>query len=52
MNQMAVQVPVLTFLGNEHSRISLALDNNIELESFIRVTIDERTDSKAKKSKF
>ena len=34
MNQMAVQVPVLTFSGNEHSRSSPALDDNIELESF------------------
>ena len=52
MNEMAVQVPVLTISGNEHSRSSLALDNNIELESFTGVAIDERTKSKAMKSKF
>ena len=52
MNQMAVQVPVLTFSGNEHSRSSPALDNNIELKSFTDVAIDERTESKATKSKF
>ena len=44
-------VPVLTFLGNEHSRSSLALDNNIELKSFTDVAIDERTESKATESK-
>ena len=42
MKQMAVQVPALTFSGNEHSRGSLALDDNIELESFIGVAIDKR----------
>ena len=47
MNKMAVQVSVLTFSGNEHSRSSLALDNNIELESFTDVAIDERKESKA-----
>ena len=52
MNQMAVQVPVLTFSGNEHSRTSSALDDNIELESFTDVAIDERTESKATESKF
>ena len=51
MNQMAVKVAVLTFSGNEHSRSSLALDNNIELKSFTDVAIDERTESKAKESK-
>ena len=45
-------VPVLTFSGNEHSRSLPAIDNNIELESFTDVAIDERTESKAKKSKF
>ena len=48
---MAVQVPVLTFSGNEHSRSSPALDNNIELKSFTDVAIDERTESKATESK-
>ena len=51
MNQMAVQVPVMTFSGNEHSRSSPALDNNIELKSFTDVAIDERTESKAMESK-
>ena len=45
-------VPVLTFLGNEFSRTSPALDNNIELKSFTDVALDERTESKATKSKF
>ena len=45
MNEMAVQVPSLTFSGNEHSRSSLALDDNIELKSFIGVAIDERKGS-------
>ena len=44
--------PVLTFSGNEHSRSSLALDDDIELESFIDIAINERTESKARKSKF
>ena len=35
--------PILTFSGNEHSRTSSALDNNIELKSFSDVAIDERT---------
>ena len=52
MNQMAVQVPVLTFSGNEHSISSPALGNDIELESFTDVAIDERTESKAMRSKF
>ena len=45
-------VPVLTFSGNEHSRSLLALDDDIELESFIDIAINERTESKARKSKF
>ena len=45
-------VPVLTFSGNKHSRSLPALDNDIELESFTGVAIDERTESKATKSKF
>ena len=36
-------MPVLTFSGIEHSRTSSALDNNIGLESFTDVAIDERT---------
>ena len=52
MNQMAVQVPVLTFSGNEHSRSSLALEGDIELKSFTDVAIDERTKSKATEYKF
>ena len=56
MNKMAVQVPVLTFSGNEHSRSSSALvfltSNDIELGSFTDVAIDERTESKATMSKF
>ena len=55
MNQMAVQVPVLTFSGNEHYRSSLALvfltNNDIELESFTDIAINERTESKAMESK-
>ena len=43
---------LLTFSGNEHSRSSPALDNNIELKSFTDDTIDERTESKAMESKF
>ena len=35
----------------EHSRSLPALDNNIELDSFTVVAIDETTESKAKKSK-
>ena len=49
---MAVKVAVLTFSGNEHSRSSLALDNNIELKSFTDIAIDERRESKATESKF
>ena len=52
MYQMAVLVPALTFSGNEHSRSSLALDDNIELKSFTGDVTDERTESKATKSKF
>ena len=56
MNQMAVEVPVLTFSGNENSRSSLALvfckNNNIELKSIIDVVINERIESKAMESKF
>ena len=52
MNQMAVQVPVLTFSGNEHSRSSLALEDDIKLKSFTDVAIDERTESKATEGKF
>ena len=48
---MAVEVPGLTFSGNEHSRTSSALDTDIELKSFTDVGIDERTESKATKSK-
>ena len=48
MNQMAVQVPVQTFSGNEHSRTSSAIDYNIEFTNFTNVAIDERTESKAK----
>ena len=45
------QVPVPTFSGKEHSRSLLALDDNIELNSFTDVAIDETTESKATKSK-
>ena len=51
INQMAVQVPVQTLSGNGHSRSSPSLDNDIELESFTDVAIDETTESKATKSK-
>ena len=37
---------------NEHSRSSPALDKNIKLNSFTDDAIDERTESKATKSKF
>ena len=46
------QVPVRTSSGKEHSRSLLTLDDNIELESFTDFAIDERTESKATKSKF
>ena len=49
---MTARVPVLTFSDNEHSRSSQALDNGIVLKSFTDVTINERTKSKATKSKF
>ena len=52
MNQMAVQVSVLTFSGNKHSRSSSALGNNIELLSFTDVAIDERTESEVSESNF
>ena len=45
------QVPVQSFSGKEHSRRATALVDDIELESFTDVAIDERTDSKATKSK-
>ena len=49
-NQMAPQVPVLTFSSNEHSKSLLALDKDIELGSFTDVAIDKRTESKATES--
>ena len=52
LNQMAALVPVLAFSGNEHSRSSTALDNNIELKTFTDVATDKRTESKASESKF
>ena len=45
-------VPVLTFSGNKDSRTLPALDDDIELESFTDVAVDESTESKATKSKF
>ena len=45
------QVHVPTFSGKEHFRSLLALDDNIELDSFTDVAINETTESKAKKSK-
>ena len=50
MNQIAVQAPVLTFSGNEHSRSSPAHDDNIELKSFTEVAIDERTEPEVSES--
>ena len=44
---MTARVPILTFSGNENSRSSPALDNDIELKSFSDVANDERTESKA-----
>ena len=41
-------VPLLTLSGNEHSRSLLTLDDNIELDSFTDVAIDEIIESKAK----
>ena len=56
MDQMAVHVPVLTFLANEHLRNSPALafhtNDDIEFNGFADVAIDERIESKATKSKF
>ena len=49
---MAVQLPVLTFSGNERSRSSTAADNDIELKSFTDVAIDERAESEVTESKF
>ena len=43
--------PVLAFSGIENSRSLLTLDDDIELESFTDVVIDETTESKATKSK-
>ena len=43
--------PVLTFSGKENSRSLLTLDNDVELDSFTDVAIDETTESKATKSK-
>ena len=43
--------PVLAFSGIEISRSLLTLDDDIELESFTDVVIDETTESKATKSK-
>ena len=45
-------IMILTFPENDYSIGSLALDNNIELKCFTVVAIDERTESKATKSKF
>ena len=42
--------PVLTFSGKENSRSLPTLDNDIELNSFADVVIDEMTESKATKS--
>ena len=44
-------VPLLNFSGKEHSRSFPTLDNDIELNSFTDVAIDERTELKATKSK-
>ena len=46
-----LMVPLLTLSGNEHSRSLLTLDDDIELDSFTDVVIDETTESKATKSK-
>ena len=43
--------PVLAFSGIENSRSLLTLDDDIELESFTDVVINETTESKATKSK-
>ena len=43
--------PVLTFSGKENSRSLPTLDDDIELNSFTDVAIDETTESKATKSK-
>ena len=55
MDQMAAQVPFLTFSGNEHSRSSPPLvfctNNDIELKSFTDVANHERTELKATESK-
>ena len=44
-------VPVLNFSGNKDSRTLPALDDDIELESFTDVAINETTKSNARKSK-
>ena len=44
-------VPLLDFSGKENSRSLPTLDDDIELDSFTDVAIDETTESKAKKSK-
>ena len=43
--------PVLAFSGIENSRSLLTLVDDIELDSFTDVVIDETTESKATKSK-
>ena len=44
-------VPLLDFSGKENFGSLLTLDNDIELDSFTDVAINETTESKAKKSK-
>ena len=43
--------PVLIFSGKENSRSFPTIDDNIELDSFTDVAIDETTESKATKRK-
>merc|ERR1712112_653738 len=43
--------PVLTFSGKENSRSFPTIDDDIELDSFTDVAMDETTESKATKIK-
>ena len=56
MNQIEVQVLVLTFSGNVHSRSSPALvfhtNDNIEVDSITYVNIDYRIESEVSEIEF
>ena len=51
MKQIAVQVPILTFSDNEHSRSSPALDDNIDSRVLLMLLLMKEQNQKPTKSK-